>query len=570
VSGPQISNYCCDVVIVGGGAAAALAAVAARKVGATVALITKESSLVGGATIMAAGGTSISISPGDSSDIFLGDMLKAGCNLNNPKLASMVAGMSKDSLLNLEKEEFLLDRKDANTLRTIKQGEGHAFPRGYLDRREAIGVCHALARTVMRHEITVLSEMVVYKVLLKEGQAAGVLALSLVTGEYMAVSAKAVILATGGLGALYEVTTNSAVLTGDGYAIAWDCGAELLDMEMVQFLPLAFPYPRTRKGKIIGMCSHFGLGVKLFNGLGERYMAKYDAERLEFTTRDVGARANYTEIREGRGNEHQAVIVDPTDHDPNIWLRWKTSLPHHYAMFKQVFGEEASEWKKPFEAMPSQHFFMGGIRIDEKCRTGITGLFAVGEVAGGVHGANRLSGTAFTEVFVFGPLAGESAGSFAVGRKALPPDASDTKRYVDELEGRLSKRELGVRPFELKEAIQQVMWNKLGPVRDEAGIRAAITSLEQIHRAARDDMVIGPGRKYNRERMEAVELPLMARTALLVATAALCRQESRGSHYRTDFPSRDDSLWQKNIALTKDEKGGMRIDFREANVTGEP
>jgi succinate dehydrogenase/fumarate reductase flavoprotein subunit len=317
------------------------------------------------------------------------------------------------------------------------------------------------------------------------------------------------------------------------------------------------------------MCSHFGPGVKLFNGLGERYMAKYDAERLEFTTRDIGARANYTEILEGRGNEHQAVIVDTTDHDPDIWLRWKTSLPHHYAMFKQVFGDKASEWKKPFEAMPSQHFFMGGVKIDEECRTAVTGLFAVGEVAGGVHGANRLSGTAFTEVFVFGPLAGESAAHFAAGRKMLPLETSETKQHVDELEERLSNTVHGVRPYELKEAIQKIMWSKLGPVRDESGIRTAINDLERIYEAARNNVIIGSGRKYNRERMEAVELPLMARTALLVATSALWRQESRGSHYRTDFPSRDDSRWLKNIVLTKDEKGGVGIEFREISRAGE-
>ena len=568
MSGPQIRNCQRDVVIIGGGAAAALAAVAARQAGATVALITKESSLVGGATIMAAGGTSISISPGDSGEVFFSDMLKAGCGLNNQKLAGMVAQRSVPSLLNLEKEEFLLDRKDAKTLRTIKQGEGHTFPRGYLDRREAIGICHGLARAVMRKEVTVFSETVAHKIMLTEGQATGALALSLVTGEYIAINAKAVILAAGGLGALYEVTTNSSVLTGDGYAMAWDCGAELVDMEMVQFLPLAFPYPKTRKGKIIGMCSHFGPGVKLLNGLGERYMARYDAERLEFTTRDTGARANYTEIREGRGTGRQAIVVDPTDHDPNVWLRWKTSLPHHYAMFKQVFGEEASEWRKPFEAMPSQHFFMGGVRIDEECRTGIKGLFAVGEAAGGVHGANRLSGTAFTELFVFGPLAGESAGRFAVGRKALPLNASDVTRHVDELEERLSKKD-GVRPFELKEAIQRIMWDKLGPVRDEAGIKEAIGSLEQICQTTQNDLRVAPGSKYNRDRMEAIEVPQMARTALLVAASALCRQESRGSHYRTDFPFRNDAGWLKNILLTKDVKGGMKIGFKEINGAGQ-
>ena len=557
------------MVIVGGGGAAALAAVAARQTGATVAMITKESSLVGGATIMAAGGTSASLTPGDNAHIFLADILKAGGNLNNGRLASIVAERATEALFDLEKFDFLLDRRSGDSLHTIKQGEGHAFPRGYLDRREALGMCHALGKAVMRNEVAIFPEMVVSKVVVKDAQAAGVIALSLVTGECFVFRAKAVILAAGGLGALYEVTTNSSVLTGDGYAMAWNCGAELIDMEMVQFLPLAFPYPRTRKGKIIGMCSHFGRGVKLFNRLGERYMAAYDPERMEFTTRDIGARANFTEIKQGRGTEHQAIIVDTTDHDEDIWLRWKTSLPHHYAMFRQAFGEEAAEWKKPFEAIPSQHFFMGGVTIDEECRTTIPGLFAVGEIAGGVHGANRLSGTALAEVFVFGPVAGESAALFANAQKLIPLDSIEIKREVDGLEATLSRRGEGARPFELKEAIQRLMWDKLGPVREGTGIEAAIEELVKIEKTVSEQMVIrSSSATYNRERMEAVELPLMVGTALLVARSALTRQESRGSHYRTDFPSTNEGKWLKNIVLRKDGTGSTEISFREITQAG--
>lgn len=560
----KFSTYTSDVVIVGGGGAAALAAISARQAGATVAFVTKESSLVGGATIMAAGGTSATFSPGDSLEIFFNDIMKAGGKLNNPKLARIVAERSAEAVLDLENYDFLLDRKDANFLRTIKLGEGHAFPRGYLDRREALGFSHALGKALMKNEVTVFPETMVSKLLIKDHQAIGVLASSLVTGEYSVFNATSVILATGGLGALYEVTTNSSLLTGDGYAMAWDSGAELVDMEMVQFLPLAFPYPKMRKGKIIGMCSHFGPGVKLYNGLGERYMTKYDPWRMEFTTRDIGARANFIEIREGRGTKNQAIIVDPREHDPDIWLRWKTSLPHHYAMFREVFGEPAAKWQEPFEAVPSQHFFMGGVRIDEDCRTNIMGLFAVGEIAGGLHGANRLSGVALTEVFVFGPLAGKTAALFAKTKKLIPLNTAEIDKEIDTLESKLSKTGSGVRPFELKEAIQNLMWNNLGPVRDEMGIQTAIGTLENIQRKDLEDMVIGShSRKYNRERMEAMEVPLMIKTALLVAYSALAREESRGSHYRTDFPLSDDKKWLKNIVLTKNRNDKVEICLKE-------
>ncbi len=559
----EFTKHSCDVLIIGGGGAAALAAVAARQAGATVALITKESSLVGGATIMSAGGTSATLSPGDNGDVFFNDIMRAGGKLNNPKLARMVAERSAEALLDLESYDFLLDRKDADSLRTIKQGEGHAFPRGYLDRREALGFCHALGKALVKNEVVLFPEMIVSKLLVKDNRAIGALALSLVTGDYFAFNAKSVILATGGLGALYKVTTNSALLTGDGYAMAWDAGAELVDMEMVQFLPLNFPYPETRRGKIIGMCSHFGPGVKLYNGLGERYMAKYDPQRMEFTTRDIGSRANFTEIREGRGTKNQAIIVDPRDHDPAILFRFKTSIPHIYAMFREVYGERAAEWQEPFEAIPSQHFFMGGVRIDEQCRTTIPGLFAVGEVAGGVHGANRLSGVALTEVFVFGPLAGRAAALSAERERLVPLNTAEISREIGTLESTVMKMGKGIRTFELKEAIQRIMWDRLGPVRDEAGIETAIHDLEKIQKHDLEGMVVGShDRKYNRERMEAIELPLMIRTALFVAHSASARRESRGSHYRTESPVPDDSNWLKNIVLTKSNNGEVALDLR--------
>ncbi len=553
-----------DVAIVGGGGAAALAALAATEAGATVALITKESSLVGGATIMSAGGTSAPYTEKDNADTFLADILKTGGGLNNPRLVRIVADGGVAAVLNLEKYGYLLDRKDANTLRTIKQGEGHAYPRGMLDRREALGFCHALGRALMRNHIWLFTEMIVARLLVKDGRVVGVLAFSLVTGEYVAFNAKAVILATGGLGALYKLTTNSAILTGDGYAMAFDVGAELIDMEMVQFFPISFPYPPTRRGKMLVVCSHFGSGVKLYNRLGERYMAKYDPERLEFTTRDIAARANFMEIKQGRGTKNDAIVVDPRDHDPAILQRFKTSVPHIYAMFREVYGENVAQWQEPFEAIPSQHFFMGGVRIDEECRTTVPGLFAVGEVSGGLHGANRLSGTALTEIFVFGPLAGKSAALAAKERALEPLDRRDVEKEIDRLEEKVAHGRGSVRPFELKNAIQSLVWDKLGPVREGMEMKEAVAQLESIERTANEQMAIGhPARMYNRDRMEAIEVPFMIKTALLVARSALLRQESRGGHYRSDFPVQDDNRWLKNVVISKNRSGQTVVEARE-------
>lgn len=565
----KYEEHALDVLIVGGGGAAALAALEVERAGLTVGLVTKESALVGGATIMAAGGTCAVFSPGDTPETFRTDILKSGQYLNNAKIVKKLTEGSAGGVFNLETHDFLLDRMDSDTLRTINHGEGHKYPRGYLDRREALGVCHALSKALMRNEIALFPETIVSKLLVKENRILGAVAMSLASGEYRVFKAKAVILATGGLGALYKLTTNSAVLTGDGFALAFEAGAELVDMEMVQFFPISFPYPAVRRGKMIGVCSWFGPDVKLLNGLGERYMPKYDPERKEMSTRDNVSRANFIEIMEGRGTKNGAIVVDPTKHDQAKLTKFKTSIPHVYAMFREVYGKRVAEWEEPFEAIPSQHFFMGGIRIDEACRTHVAGLYAVGEVSGGMHGANRLSGTALTEIYTMGPVAGESAALYARGEEIISPDTQAIDEEIGRLNGLFGTGREGVRPFELKAAVQDIIWEGLGPVRSGAGIEAAINALERIGKEQIAGMVIGSqDRTYNRDRMEAIEVPFMIRTGLLVARAALCRKESRGSHYRTDFPEKNDEEWLKNIVVKKNKDGDVVVETAKTVQAG--
>lgn len=555
-----------DIVVLGGGAAGALAAIQAKKQGASVAFVTKESALVGGATIMAGGGTSVVMSGGDSSETFYNDILKSGQYINDRRLVRLVADRSLQALYDLENCDFLLDRSDlkhhgASSMCTVKQGEGHAYPRAYLDRREALGFCHGISKMVIRNEIERFPETVAVRLLIdREGRACGVIAYSLTDGAYRVFSCKAVVLATGGLGALYEETTNSTVLAGTGFALAYEAGAELQDMEMVQFMPLAFPYPRIRRGKIIGMCSLMGPAVKLYNGKGERYMGKYDPVREEFTTRDIGARANYTEIKEGRGTKNGTIIVDNTAFDPKILNRWQTANPFRYRQCCQTFGLEAGNWEKPFEAIPSQHFFMGGVRIDPQLRTNIPGLFAVGEVSGGVHGANRLSGVAFAEIFSLGPLAGRSAAAYAKGDDPRWDEAQAMEALRD-LEQPLAPtpRGEGLRPYQIKQMIQHIVSGKLGPVRTGAELDKAVAELETVRTEHLPHMAAAEGdRRYNREYMDALEAPLMVRTALMIARSAQARTESRGSHYRTDYPEKD-SAWVKNVTVRKGADGKMEI-----------
>jgi fumarate reductase (CoM/CoB) subunit A len=563
----RFEKFTSDVLIIGGGGAAAMAALSARSSGAEVTIVSKETSLVGGATIMSAGGTTAVFDPSDSPEIFYNDIMRSGKKLNNPKLVRTLAENSKKALLKLEDYGFLLDRKGLDTGRMIKEAEGHSRPRGYLDRREGLGFCHGLGRALVRNAVDFRPEIVICKLLTNHGRVVGALGLDLVTGDYLVFNAKVTLLASGGLGSIYRVTTNSKLLTGDGYAMAWDAGAELVDMEMVQFLPMAFPYPKSREGLNIGMCSLFGPGVKLYNGLGKRYMEKYDPERKEFSTRDIVARANYIEIKEGRGTENGTIIVDPREHDQSNLQRFQSTHPHIYGMLKEVFGERAASWEEPFEAIPSQHFFMGGIMIDENCKTGIPGLFAVGEVSGGVHGANRLAGSALTEIFVFGDIAGEKVALWANNEELVPPEEAEVKEEIDRLEGIFSASQGGVRPFEVKREIRNIMWSNLGPVRDGKGINKALADLKSIEENDLPQLILGSRQLiYNRERMEAVEVGLMIKTAILVASAALSRQESRGSHYRADFPVLDDKKWLRNTVLRKGADGEVDISYKQVSV----
>ncbi len=556
-----------DILIIGGGGAGAMAALPPSERGIKVTQISKESSFVGGATIMSAGGTCAVFKPGDSSETFYNDILKGGGYLNNPKLARILAERSTEAILKLENYGFLLDRNGLDPSKMMRKGEGHSYPRGYLDRREGLGFCHGLGKALIRSRVDFHPEIVAYKLLTNQGRVVGAVGLSLVSGDYLVFNAKAIIMATGGLGAIYKVTTNSGTLTGDGYAMAWDVGAELVDMEMVQFLPLAFPYPKSREGLNIGMCSFFGPKTRLYNGLGERFMERYDPERMEFATRDMVARAIFTEIKEGRGTKNGAIVVDPREHDPVLLDIYKKYHPHIYSMFKEVFGERVANWEETFEAIPSQHFFMGGIKINEKCETNIPGLFAVGEVSGGIHGANRLSGCALTEIFVFGDLLGESIIKWVEKEDLIPPDELEVKLAVDKLEEMFSRKGEGVRPHEIKRAVKGIMWDCFGPSRNEEEMRKGLAGLKYIQEEEIPNLTIGShGVRYNREKMEAIEAELMIKTAILVATSALQRKESRGSHYRTDFPLQDDKNWLKNIVLKKGKSGEVEIDYHHINV----
>jgi succinate dehydrogenase/fumarate reductase flavoprotein subunit len=315
------------------------------------------------------------------------------------------------------------------------------------------------------------------------------------------------------------------------------------------------------RGQLIGMCSLFGPNVKLYNGLGERYMLRHDPERLEYATRDVVARANYTEIQEGRGTRRKTIVVDPTENDRSLVEQYRNSLAVAYGIIAETFGEKAARWEATFEAIPSQHFMMGGVRIDEHCRTTVPNMLCCGEVAGGVHGANRLAGNALTEIFVFGRRAGKEAAEMA--RKTSPREihAGLVGSAVKETQSYLNQSD-GMPPGKLREKLKKLMWDKVGIVRSGEDLEKALKSLDRLEGLADGVTAKCRSRYWNREVLEALELKLMIKTARLIATSALMRRESRGSHYRRDF-SETSKDWCRNIIVSKDREGNITTGLSE-------
>jgi fumarate reductase (CoM/CoB) subunit A len=552
-------TYHTDILIVGGGGAAAMAALEADRNGVKPLIVCKDTFL-GGATVQASGGTAIPFLPEDSPDRFIADTMASGAFINNRALVEILAIEAEETIYGLEQQGFLLDRSFPGQIRGVKRSEGHSILRSYSDRRQTHGIANFLKRRVLQEEIPLLEERMLLRLFTEDGHVQGGLFFSLENGELELISAPVVILATGGCGHLYSITTNANCLTGEGYALAFQAGAELVDMEMVQFLPLAFPFPATLRGTIIGMCSLFGPKVKLYNGLGERYMERYAPKQLEFATRDVVARANYLEIQEGRGTKRRTVVVDPRENDRAGLKVYRDTSAVIYDMIAEAFGEKAASWEAPFEAIPAQHFMMGGVKIDEHCRSSVGNLLCCGEVSGGIHGANRLSGNALTEIYVFGRRAGRAAADRVSKAALTQPHPEIVKGEVDRIAILLSRSE-GVSPFRLKQDLQKVMWDRVGIVRDGDGLKRAAENIRNLKNRFRRISTTCEEKRWNRQWLEVLEIDLMLETAELIATSASSRHESRGSHYRRDFPESDPD-WVKNVVLCKDRDGGIR-----ANIT---
>ncbi len=539
---PQYKTLTTDVLVIGAGGAGLRAAIEAHNKGAKVLIVTKE--YMGGAhTSMAMGGLNVAIKAPATPKQHFEDTVNGGWHINNYKMAKIFTKEMPARIYDLEAYGVKFDKLPDGTFYTWrggKQTEPLNLCAGDYTGREMI---EGLVREVKKLKIPYLDDYFVIKLFTKNKRVIGGLLMDLKTGEYTAVSAKATIIATGGGGMMYLFNTNAESNTGEGYAWALDLGAELVDMEMVQFHPTGMAYPPEKRGRLITEKVR-GHGGMLKNKNGERFMVHYQPQRMELAGRDEVARAIYQEVKEGRGTNHNGVYLDVT--------HWKKGdveklIPEVLEDHEEV-GIDIR--KQMMEVYPSMHHMMGGINITEWGQTTIPGLFAAGEVTRNIHGANRLGGNSIAEGQVFGRRVGQKAAEEALTQLRGSQQDSwqvDVLGEIKKLE-ELQHRKKGKSVKEVFRALQTVMWEYVGLIRDEKKLQHALQEIKKLQKEAQN--VVAHNKK---ELQMALELQEMVKVAEAIVVAALLRKESRGAHYRTDYPQMS-TKWEKNIVVYKKGK----------------
>jgi succinate dehydrogenase / fumarate reductase flavoprotein subunit len=574
-----------DVVVIGAGGAGLRAAIECAGKGLSTGLVCK--SLLGKAhTVMAEGGCAAALGNSDARDnwkVHFRDTMRGGKFLNQWRMAELHAKNAPDEVRLLEEWGAVFDRNQEGLIGQRNFG-GHRYPRlAHVGDRTGLEMIRTLQDHGVHQGIDVHMECTALELLQVDGKVTGVLGYWRETGRFVLFKAKAVILATGGGGKAWRITSNSWEYTGDGYALAYDAGAELINMEFTQFHPTGMVWPPSVRGILVTEGVR-GDGGVLRNSEGERFMFRYIPERFasetadseeeaarwldgdkearrppELLTRDVVARAITQEVREGRGSPHGGVFLDIASRRPAEFIKRK--LPSMYHQFKEL--AEVDITTDPMEVGPTLHYFMGGIRVDSDTQqTSVPGLFACGECSGGMHGANRLGGNSLSDLLVFGALAGRGADEYikSLGEHPSPPDedvAEAMRRATDIL-----NREEGSNPYLVHEELQAIMNDGVNIVRDKGGLEDAIEKLGVLQ--ADVERVKAPGSsQYNPGWHEAISLRSLMITAESVARAALVREESRGAHTRTDFPGEQDD-WQKVRVVTKKGADGSMEVRQEA------
>jgi succinate dehydrogenase flavoprotein subunit len=553
-----------DVLIIGAGGAGLRAAIEALAQGARVAVVSK--SLLGKAhTVMAEGGIAAAMANVDKADSWkthFRDTMRGGKLVNNWRMAQLHAQESPDRVRELEQWGALFDRTSTGDILQRAFG-GHTFKRlCHVGDRTGLEMIRTLQDRGVQMGFDVFMECTVIRLLQDGNRVVGAFGYWREQGRFVLLKAKAVVIATGGIGKAWPITSNSWECTGDGMALAYEAGADLLDMEFVQFHPTGMVWPPGVQGLLVTEAVR-GEGGILRNKLGERFMEKYDPKRMELSTRDLVARSIYTEVKEGRGTEHGGAFLD-ISYKPAEYVKKK--LPSMYHQFKELADVDIT--KGPMEVGPTCHYMMGGILVEaETAASSLPGLFAAGEAAAGLHGANRLGGNSLSDLVVFGRRAGVSAAAFAA--KAAPT-AIDAAQVGDAERAMLAPfdRGEGENPYTVHRDLQKVMQNLVGIFRTAEDLAAALVELEKLKERAARVRVEG-SRLFNPGWHLARDLQCMLAVSEAVALSAQARKESRGAHSRIDYPNADDKVWGKQNNVISRGAGG-RMQLRQVPVKEMP
>jgi succinate dehydrogenase / fumarate reductase flavoprotein subunit len=541
------------VLIIGAGGAGLRAAIEGLAQGASVGVVCK--SLLGKAhTVMAEGGLAAAMRNVDKADSWqthFRDTMRGGKLLNNWRMAQLHALEAPDRVRELEQWGALFDRTADGEILQRAFG-GHTYKRlCHVGDRTGLEMIRTLQDRGVQLGFDVYMECTITKLLTDGNRVVGAFGYWRESGEFVVFKAKSIVIATGGIGKSWKITSNSWECTGDGMALAYDAGAELLDMEFVQFHPTGMVWPPGVKGLLVTEAVR-GEGGILRNKNGERFMEKYDPKRLELSTRDVVARSIYTEVREGRGSPHGGAFLD-ISHKPPEYVKRK--LPSMYHQFKELADVDIT--KGPMEVGPTCHYVMGGIRVDaETGQSSLPGLFAAGEAAGGMHGANRLGGNSLSDLLVFGRRAGLSAAQYAKQVSALKVDSAQLEQAEREILAPF-QRAGGENPYKIHEDLQEVMQTLVGIFRIEADLLKALDEIGKLKARAANVHLEG-SRTYNPGWHLSRDLQNMLTVSEACARAALARKESRGAHSRLDYPKTEDAWGTKNHVIVKKD-GAMNL-----------
>jgi succinate dehydrogenase / fumarate reductase flavoprotein subunit len=588
----SFDTYHYDVLVIGAGGAGLRAAIEAAANGVSVGLICK--SLLGKAhTVMAEGGIAAALSNVDERDnwrVHFADTMRGGQYLNDWRMAELHAREAPDRVRELEAWGALFDRtKDGRILQ--RNFGGHKYPRlAHVGDRTGLEMIRTLQDHGIHQGIEVHMECTIITLLKSGEQVAGALGYEREKGQFKLFHAKAVVIATGGVGRAYKITSNSWEYTGDGHSLAYHAGAELMDMEFVQFHPTGMVWPPSVRGILVteGVRGEGGILLNraqqrfMFNDIPELYRQqtadneeegwKYtQGDRLakrppELLTRDHVARCIVREIKEGRGSPHNGVFLDISwikTKIPNAADYIRKKLPSMYHQFKKLADIDIT--KEAMEVGPTTHYMMGGIRVNADTQMStVPGLFAAGEAAAGLHGANRLGGNSLSDLLVFGKRAGEYAARFA---KENIPGSIDNHEVETAAQRALEpfERMAGENPFQVQYDLQEIMQNLVGIVRKEEELLKAMDELKILVDRFRTVRVIG-NREYNTGWHTALDLQHLLTVSEAITRAAIERKESRGAHFREDYPQKDANTGNCNLIVLKGEDGQMmvkRVPIRE-------